>query len=141
MGNEFDLAAFCETEILVQVETTENNDDDIDDNYDNDDDDRTGGQEREKKVKNSRNIKSKENNSFLPDLEQSDYSWSNESTYLKPNIPILKPFTFKMTSLHESIQVENSASKSVNSLSVIIKDSVKTRSNLYHENQVCPFQV
>ena len=39
MGNEFDLAAFCETEILVQVETTENNDDDIDDNYDNDDDD------------------------------------------------------------------------------------------------------
>ena len=34
MGNEFDLAAFCETEILVQVETTENNDDDNDDNYD-----------------------------------------------------------------------------------------------------------
>ena len=46
-----------------------------------------------------------------------------------------------MTSLHESVQVESSVSKSAKNLSLIIKDSVQQSDNLSLDNQVSPLKV
>ena len=111
------------------------------DNSDDDDSDRAYEPEQENPEKKSRSQEEKEVSSYLPDLEQSDFSWTDESTYLKPNIPVLKPLTFKMTSVHKSVQVESSVSNSAKFLSSIIKGSVQKSDNFSHENQVSPLKV
>ena len=111
------------------------------DNSDDDDSDRVKDPKQENPDEKSRNQEEKEVSSYLPDLEQSDFSWTDESTYLEPNIPVLKPLTFKMTSLHKSVQVESSVSKSAKFLSSIIKGSVQKSDNFSHENQVSPLKV
>merc|ERR1719232_2546686 len=111
------------------------------DDPDNDDSDSSGKKNKENPDEEGREQEEKENSSYLPDLEESDFSWNDESTYLKPNIPVLKPVTFKMTSLHQSVQVESSVSKSAKCLSLIIKDSVEKSNSLSLDNQVSPLKV
>merc|ERR1712176_1016763 len=111
------------------------------DNSDDDDSDRAYEPEQGNPEKKSRSQEEKEVSSYLPDLEQSDFSWTDESAYLKPNIPVLKPLTFKMTSMHKSVQVESSVSNSAKFLSSIIKGSVQKSDNFSHENQVSPLKV
>merc|ERR1719232_475017 len=111
------------------------------DDPDNDDSDSSGKKNKENPDEEGREQEEKENSSYLPDLEESDFSWNDESTYLKPNIPVLKPVTFKMTSLHQSVQVESSVSKSAKCLSLMIKDSVEKSNSLSLDNQVSPLKV
>ena len=59
----------------------------------------------------------------------SDYNWSDESTFLKPNIPILKPLTFKMTSSDlNPIHIEEQVSRTAQNLSSVIQQHVTVNS-------------
>ena len=59
----------------------------------------------------------------------SDYNWSDESTFLKPNIPILKPLTFKMTSSDlKPIHIEEQVSRTAQNLSSVIQQHVTVNS-------------
>ena len=128
-------------ELKRQLRIDGNKDQRNDNSDDDDDDDRVKDPKQDNPNEKSRNQEEKEVSSYLPDLEQSDFSWTDESTYLEPNIPVLKPLTFKMTSLHKSVQVESSVSKSAKFLSSIIKGSVQNSDNFSHETQVSPLKV
>ena len=90
----------------------------------NEDDNDPSGHKKGQTNKETDNIDSESSANNLPDLEPSDFVWSDESTYLQPNIPVLKPLTFKMTSMTDGLHVESTVSKSANSLSTIIKENV-----------------
>ena len=94
------------------------------DDDNNEDDNDPSGHKKGQTNKETDNIDSESSANNLPDLEPSDFVWSDESTYLQPNIPVLKPLTFKMTSMTDGLHVESSVSKSANSLSTIIKENV-----------------
>merc|ERR1712198_42112 len=91
-----------------------------------DDDDKKNNDNHEDK----RNFSTASNESFgkdgsdLPDLEHSDFTWTDESTYLNPKIPVLKPITFKMMSLNDSSQIETLVTKQAKSLTEQIKNDI-----------------
>ena len=74
----------------------------------------------------------------------SDYNWSDESTFLKPNIPILKPLTFKMTSSDlKPIHIEEQVSRTAQNLSSVIQQHVTVNSGTVSQsvNQNTSLQV
>ena len=91
-----------------------------------DDDDKKNNDNHEDK----RNFSTAPKESFvkdgsdLPDLEHSDFTWTDESTYLNPKIPVLKPITFKMMSLNDSSQIETLVTKQAKSLTEQIKNDI-----------------
>ena len=85
-----------------------------------------------------------DNEDYGSNLECSDYNWSDESTFLKPNIPILKPLTFKMISpSHPSIPLEDSVSQTAQSLTNAIQQhvSLKAEAESLSEEQNTSLQV
>merc|ERR1712198_728894 len=108
---------------LVKVSIKEK---EIKEDESDDDDDKKNNENHEDK----RNFSTASNESFgkdgsdLPDLEHSDFTWTDESTYLNPKIPVLKPITFKMMSLNDSSQIETLVTKQAKSLTEQIKNDI-----------------
>ena len=76
-------------------------------------------------------------------METTDFNWSDETTFLQPNIPVLKPVTFKMTSPStQSLQIEDQVSQTALKLSHVIEQHViKVEGSLEDKKQNCSLQV
>merc|ERR1712241_210996 len=75
-------------------------------------------------------------------LETTDFNWSDETTFLQPSIPVLKPVTFKMTSpSNQSIQIEDQVSRTALKLSHVIEQHIlKVEGTLEDKKQNCSLQ-
>ena len=78
-----------------------------------------------------------------PALDKTDFNWSDETTFLQPNMPVLKPVTFKMTSpRNQSIQIEDEVSRTALKLSHVIEQHViKVEGTREDRKQNCSLQV
>merc|ERR1712128_59762 len=56
--------------------------------------------------------------------------WTDESTYLSPNIPVMKPMKFKICTPNDNIQIESHLTKTAQSLSNTIKNHMREQNKM-----------
>eukprot|EP00090_Calanus_glacialis_P016241 TRINITY_DN25465_c0_g1_i1.p1 TRINITY_DN25465_c0_g1~~TRINITY_DN25465_c0_g1_i1.p1 ORF type:complete len:1826 (-),score=521.33 TRINITY_DN25465_c0_g1_i1:410-5347(-) len=93
---------------------------DDEDKDENDDDEKDIKKEKNKRTKNS------ESNRTNEELETMEYNWTDESTYLSPNIPVLKPASLKISAPRDPLQIESHLSKNAIKLSNTIKKHIQS---------------
>merc|ERR1719431_494496 len=89
------------------------------DGKDNDDD--KNNSNKQKNIKRTKNSENEE------EVEPSYYNWTDESTYLSPNIPIMTPLPLTIYAPKDltQCQVESNLSKNAKRLSTTIKEHME----------------
>merc|ERR1712106_225731 len=106
-------------------EMIKNNKKDDEDKDDNDDD-----KDFKKDSKRNKRTQHSEPNKTNEEVETMEYNWTDESTYLSPNIPVMKPMKFKICTPNDNIQIESHLTKTAQSLSNTIKNHMREQNNM-----------
>eukprot|EP00092_Neocalanus_flemingeri_P009172 GFUD01009873.1.p1 GENE.GFUD01009873.1~~GFUD01009873.1.p1 ORF type:complete len:2234 (-),score=822.51 GFUD01009873.1:392-6148(-) len=106
-------------------EITDHNKKDDEDTDDDDDKDN----DKEKENKDNKRAKASESTKSNDEIQITDYNWTDESTYLSPSIPVLKPKPLNIFAPRDSVQIESHLSKNARSLSNIIKKHMDDQQN------------
>merc|ERR1711915_963926 len=100
-------------------------------NHKSDDEDQTDndkkGSKAKKESKNRENTEKSENQSF--DINNQSSNWTDESTYLKPNIPVIQPKPFSFSTKASNVVQEMEISKQAECLSNYIENISKEEVN------------
>merc|ERR1719153_19349 len=108
-----------ESTIIEDVNKNNKKDDEDDEDKDDKDDD-----EISKRSKDNKRTRINDSNIHNEDDEIMEYNWTDESTYLSPKIPVIKPVTLKICTPTDHMQIESHLSTNAKRLSDTIENHI-----------------
>merc|ERR1712013_550085 len=115
-----------DTTIIEEVNKNNKKDDEDKDDKDNDD--------TIKRNKENKKTRTNDSNTYNEDEEIMEYNWTDESTYLSPKIPIIKPVTLKISTPSDNMEIESHLSTKAKRLSDTIENHINEKTKKLDSN-------
>jgi len=117
------------TAIIEDLNKNDKKDDEDDEDKDDKDDD-----DIRKNIKDNKRTRTHDSNRHNEDDEIMEYNWTDESTYLSPKIPVIKPVALKICTPTDHMQIECHLSTNAKRLSDTIESHINEQNKKIESN-------